>query len=123
MLRLRLTQPWSRAPNRRSNSRCGISSGGSGRLAPAQLMFFCTAPPNDSWETPICSERNRDSPPILRASIWSSEGPPGPFEVSRVQVISAHSDCGCPLPPYVIVEPAQHQDVVLAGGRSESGRA
>ena len=65
MLRLRLIQPSSLAPNRRSNSRCGISSGGSGRLGPAQLMFFCIAPPNDSCDTPICSERKRELSPIF----------------------------------------------------------
>ena len=65
MLRLRLTQPRSLAPNRRSNSRCGISSGGNGRFGPAQLMFFWIAPPKDSCETPICSERKRELPPIF----------------------------------------------------------
>ena len=45
-LRLRWTQPSSLAPKTRSNRRCGISSGGSARSGPAQLMFFCMAPPN-----------------------------------------------------------------------------
>jgi hypothetical protein len=43
--------------------------------------------PNDSCETPICSERKRESPPIFVAMAWSMEGPPAPRPVKRVQVI------------------------------------
>jgi len=32
-------------------------------------MFFWFAPPNDSCETPICSERKRELPPIFPANI------------------------------------------------------
>ena len=68
-LRFRRTQPSSFAPNTRSNRRCGISSGGNARSGPAQLMFFCIAPPKDSCDTPICSERNRLSDGNRRATI------------------------------------------------------
>ena len=52
-------------------------------------MFFCIAPPNDSCDTPICSERKRFSDWKRRATIWSSEGPLGPRPEYRVQVIRA----------------------------------
>ena len=68
-------------------------------------MFFWIAPPKDSCETPICSERKRELPPIFAASIWSSDGALGPVEFNRVQVISAQSDCGWPAPPYVLSSP------------------
>jgi hypothetical protein len=45
--------------------------------------------PNDSCDTPICSERNRESPPILPAMAWSIEMPPAPRPVKVVQLTSA----------------------------------
>ena len=41
-------------------------------------MLRCMLSPNDSCETPICSDRKRESPPIFAAIIWSMEGPLGP---------------------------------------------
>ena len=38
------------------------------RSGPAQLIFRWMLSPNDSCETPICSERNRESPPIFAAT-------------------------------------------------------
>ena len=61
-------------------------------------MFFWIEPPNDSCDTPICRERKREFSAILRARIWSNEGPPGPRPVYRVQVISALMDPECPSP-------------------------
>ena len=98
MLRLRFTQPSSRAPNRRSNSRCGIISGGSARSYPAQLMLRCMLSPNDSCETPICSERKRDSSPIFAAITWSIDGPLGPRPVKCVPVIRPLIELVWPLP-------------------------
>ena len=123
MLRLRLTQPKSLAPNSRSNRRCGISSGGNGRFGPAQLMFFWIAPPNDSCETPICSDRNRELPPILRrqdlverrsARTRRTQPRAGHQRAQRLRVTGA---------AIRVVQPAQDQDVVLQRGRSGSGTA
>ncbi len=98
MLRFRFTQPSSRAPNKRSNSRCGIISGGSARSYPAQLILRCMLSPNDSCATPICSERKRESPPILPAMIWSIDGPLGPLPVKSRPVIKPLMEFVWPLP-------------------------
>ena len=65
---------------------------------PDQLMLRCILSPNDSCATPICSERNRESPPTLPAITWSIEGPLGPRPVNRVPVISPLMELVCPLP-------------------------
>jgi len=39
--------------------------------------------PNDSWQTPIWSDRKRDSLPISAAMIWSMDGPPAPRPVKE----------------------------------------
>ena len=54
--------------------------------------------PNDSCETPICSERKRDSPPILRGDHLIDGGPPAPRPVNCVPVISALMELVWPLP-------------------------
>ena len=41
-------------------------------------MFRWMLSPNDSWQTPICSERKRLSLPIFWAIAWSIDGPPAP---------------------------------------------
>src|SRR5689334_8637823 len=50
-------------------------------------MLRCMLSPNDSCDTPICSERNRESSPSFAAITWSIEGPLGPRPVNIVPVI------------------------------------
>ena len=84
--------------------------------------------PNDSWPTPICSERKRDFVPIFAASIWSMDGPPAPRPVKAVPVIRPLSDVKWPLPGPLsarrdVVEAAEHVDVVAhAAERREARR-
>jgi len=54
--------------------------------------------PNDSCETPICSDRKRESSPIFAAINWSIDGPLGPFPVNTVPVISPAIELVWPLP-------------------------
>ena len=61
-------------------------------------MLRCMLSPNDSCATPICSERNRESPPIFAAMIWSIDGPLGPRPVKSVPVIRPLIEFVCPLP-------------------------
>src|SRR5258708_22808634 len=54
--------------------------------------------PKDSCDTPICSDRYRDSVPILAAIAWSTEGPPAPRPVKPVQLTTPLIDLWWPLP-------------------------
>src|SRR5438067_8763128 len=54
--------------------------------------------PCDSWHTPTCSDRNRDSPRIAPAIAWSIDAPPAPRPVYGVPDTSALIDLWCVLP-------------------------
>jgi hypothetical protein len=54
--------------------------------------------PNDSCETPICSDRNRESSPSLAAITWSIDGPLGPRPVNMVPVMSPLIEFVWPFP-------------------------
>jgi len=54
--------------------------------------------PNDSCATPICSDRNRESPPIFAAITWSIDAPAGPRPVKCVPVINPLIEFVCPFP-------------------------
>ena len=73
--------------------------------------------PNDSWQTPICSDRKRDSPPILRGDHLVDRRTAGPAAGERrARHQAAHRAVVLVARPghagRRIIEAADHVDVV-----------
>ncbi|MFO0890319.1 MAG: hypothetical protein U0790_14400 [Isosphaeraceae bacterium] len=54
--------------------------------------------PNDSWQTPTWSDRNRLSLPIRAAITWSMDGPPAPRPENISPETSPLIELWCPFP-------------------------
>ena len=74
----------------------GSSSGGGGAARPDQLMLRWAFPRRAPAKRHL-QRTDGESPPILRGSAWSNEGPPAPRRCKRVQLISPHMPLWMPI--------------------------